>query len=113
MFGPESSNGDVFEGTGRMAAQQAVRRGVNAAIFAYGQTGSGKSHTLGMHVGGDGGGVAQMTCQCFFEELKKREEREMKGTGDAWSNDTCTVKYIVSFSVYEVRRTSDSSLVAT
>lgn len=44
VFGPESSQDDVFEETKRLI-QQAID-GYNVCIFAYGQTGSGKTFTI-------------------------------------------------------------------
>ena len=55
LFGPESSQEDVFEALGRPMVEAALT-GMNATILAYGQTGSGKTHTMqgGARAGGPG-----------------------------------------------------------
>lgn len=45
VFGPESTQDDVFAGLGRDAVD-GVLSGINGTIFAYGQTGSGKTFTM-------------------------------------------------------------------
>ena len=44
IFGPESTQEDVFEDTKRLI--QSAVDGYNVCIFAYGQTGSGKTFTI-------------------------------------------------------------------
>jgi hypothetical protein len=45
LFGPSSSNADLFAEIGAKAVKQ-VLAGYHACIFAYGQTSSGKSHSI-------------------------------------------------------------------
>ena len=44
IFGPESTQDEVFEDTKRLI--QSAIDGYNVIIFAYGQTGSGKTFTI-------------------------------------------------------------------
>eukprot|EP00162_Nutomonas_longa_P013277 comp21497_c0_seq1/m.46860 comp21497_c0_seq1/g.46860 ORF comp21497_c0_seq1/g.46860 comp21497_c0_seq1/m.46860 type:complete len:851 (+) comp21497_c0_seq1:74-2626(+) len=44
VFGPNASQGDVFEDTGPLITS--VMDGYNVCIFAYGQTGAGKTYTM-------------------------------------------------------------------
>ena len=45
VYGPDSSQGNVYETTARPAVQS-VLEGYNATILAYGQTGTGKTFTM-------------------------------------------------------------------
>ena len=45
VFGPEDSNGDVFQALGVPLIARA-KEGMVGVVFAYGQTGSGKTHTM-------------------------------------------------------------------
>ncbi|CAE7029727.1 kif11-a [Symbiodinium natans] len=46
VFGPESSQEDVYDGLKLDALMRKVAAGYHATVFAYGQTGSGKTYTM-------------------------------------------------------------------
>lgn len=45
MFGPESTQAEVYEFTVRKAIKKVIQ-GYNSTILAYGQTGAGKTYTM-------------------------------------------------------------------
>lgn len=47
VFGPNSTQSEVYERTAGDMIKSSIFRGFNATILAYGQTGSGKTHTMG------------------------------------------------------------------
>ncbi|KAK9837800.1 hypothetical protein WJX74_005282 [Apatococcus lobatus] len=74
VFGPESSQAEVYEDT--KALIRSVLDGYNVCIFAYGQTGSGKTHTMaGTHVEDLAGrGINYRALDDLFELNARRQE---------------------------------------
>ena len=77
MFGPNSSQGDVFSEISQLV--QSALDGYNVCVFAYGQTGSGKTFTM---EGGPGieddetqCGMIPRTIRQIFEVQKKLKEK--------------------------------------
>ncbi|XAR56356.1 Minus-end-directed kinesin ATPase [Bertholletia excelsa] len=69
VFGPQSSQVDVFEDTAPFAAS--VLDGYNVCIFAYGQTGTGKTFT--MEGTDEARGVNYRTLEELFRIIKERQ----------------------------------------
>ncbi|KAI3774833.1 hypothetical protein L1987_49395 [Smallanthus sonchifolius] len=83
VFGPESSQVDVFEDTSSFATS--VLDGYNVCIFAYGQTGTGKTFTMeGTH---ENRGVNFRTLEELFRVINERKNQ---------------IRYEISVSVLEV-----------
>ena len=58
VFGPSSTQSQVYDGTCGDMISTSIFRGYNATILAYGQTGSGKTFTMGTDGSGGGGATA-------------------------------------------------------
>ena len=71
LFGPASTQEEVFDAVGRPIVEAALQ-GVNATILAYGQTGSGKTHT--MHGGGGDRGITPRVVAGIFDGISNAPE---------------------------------------
>lgn len=71
VFGPSSTQGDVYERVGRPAIE-AIVSGINACIIAYGQTGAGKTYTLGELQNG-AEGIIPRAMSDLFERLNREQ----------------------------------------
>ena len=77
VFGPNSSQGDVFEEISQLV--QSALDGYNVCVFAYGQTGSGKTFTMegGLDIESDESecGMIPRTIRQIFEVQEKLKEK--------------------------------------
>lgn len=88
MFGPESSQHQVFDNVAKNIVTTALD-GVNCTIFAYGQTGSGKTYTMcgGKNNFSRDRGIIPRTLNTIFSEIDERSDG---------------VRYTVSMSMVEI-----------
>lgn len=77
IFGPETTNGDVFEELEFLISTGLA--GSQCAIFAYGPSGTGKTHTLsaisGTEPDGDNDGVMPQTLALAFRHAEENQHR--------------------------------------
>lgn len=74
IFGPESSQIEVFEYTATPLVQD-VLSGYNATIFAYGQTGTGKTHTMEGNIhDSDSKGIIPRAVEALFNGVLEADE---------------------------------------
>ena len=74
VFGPESTQGEVFEEVSQLV--QSALDGYKVCLFSYGQTGSGKTHTM---LGSGAGAEAGIIPRAVRKVLEHAAELEKKG----------------------------------
>eukprot|EP00736_Rhodelphis_marinus_P011883 Rmarinus@m.599 len=113
VFGPQSTQEDVFEDTSPLL--QSVIDGFNVCIFAYGQTGSGKTFTMQGPSENPGVNVRALTQlftlaeekkECTFSfvatyvELYNDSVRDLLASPDVWGKTSYDIKRAPGGSVY-------------